>query len=351
MGAELVIDSRRIGDDEPCYVIAEIGQNHQGSVEVARRLIAAAKEAGADAVKLQKRCVGSSYTRSMLDEPYTGPNSFGPTYGAHRERLELDAGAYAQLQACARDAGITLFATPFDVPSADFLAGLGMPAFKIASGDVTNLPLVAHVARLGRPVLVSTGGATLEDVRRAHDAIVAVQPRLCLLHCTAIYPPSAGELNLAAIATLRREFPRAAAGFSDHSFVRGAASLAYALGARVLERHFTFDRDARGSDHAISLEPHELRALVEELRVTREILGDGVKRRQPGEERHLRKTAKLLRAARGLPAGHRLDARDLAIKAPATPGGLPPSAMPAVVGRVLTRPVRADEALAPDLLA
>jgi N-acetylneuraminate synthase/sialic acid synthase len=287
----------------------------------------------------------------MLDEPYDGPNAFGPTYGAHRERLELDADAYLELMACARDAGIALFATPFDVPSADLLAGLGMPAFKIASGDVTNLPLVEHVARFGRPLLVSTGGAALEDVRRVHDAVAPVNQRLCLMHCTAIYPPAPGELNLRAIATLRQAFPDAVIGFSDHSRLPGAGALAYTLGARVLERHFTLDRTARGSDHAISLEPAELRALVEELRIAREALGDGVKRRHPGEERHLRKTAKLLRAARCLPAGHRLSVRDLACKAPGAPGGLPPSELPAVIGRVLTRPVCEDDALSFDLLS
>ena len=155
---ELRIDGRRIADDTPCFVIAEIGHNHQGSVERARELVRAAHEAGVDAVKLQKRDNRRLYTRALYDSPYDNENSFGPTYGAHREALELDRDAYVTLRDEARSLGLVFFATAFDEPSADLLAELGAPAFKIASGDLTNTPLLRHVAGFGKPLVVSTAG-------------------------------------------------------------------------------------------------------------------------------------------------------------------------------------------------
>jgi len=160
MSRFLTIDDTTITDDSDCYLIAEIGHNHQGSLEKCRELFRAAKECGADAVKLQKRDNRSLYTRAMYEKPYDNENSFGPTYGAHREALEFGREEYVELKRYAAELGITFFATAFDVPSADFLAALDMPAYKLASGDLSNLPLLRHVARIGRPVIVSTGGAT-----------------------------------------------------------------------------------------------------------------------------------------------------------------------------------------------
>ncbi len=155
---ELTIDGRRIADDTACFVIAEIGHNHQGSVEKAQELFVLAKQAGVDAVKLQKRDNRRLFTRALYDSPYDNENSFGPTYGAHREALELDRDAYVELQACARELGLVFFATAFDETSADLLEELDVPAYKIASGDLRNTPLLRHVAAFGKPLIVSTGG-------------------------------------------------------------------------------------------------------------------------------------------------------------------------------------------------
>ena len=230
---ELVIDGRRIADDTPCFVIAEIGHNHQGSVERARELIHSAKEAGVDAVKLQKRDNRRLYTSALYDSPYDNENSFGPTYGAHREALELDRDAYVGLRDEARSLGLVFFATAFDEPSADLLAELEVPAFKIASGDLTNTPLLRHVAALGRPLVVSTGGATIEDVDRAVDAITGAGGTLCLLQCTAAYPAAVEDLNLGVIATMRERYPELVIGLSDHQDGIAMAPVAYMLGARV----------------------------------------------------------------------------------------------------------------------
>jgi N-acetylneuraminate synthase/sialic acid synthase len=341
---ELVIEGRRIADDTPCFVIAEIGHNHQGSVERARELVRAAKEAGVDAVKLQKRDNRRLYTRELYDSPYDNENSFGPTYGAHREALELDRDAFRELRDEARALGLVFFATAFDEPSADVLAELDVPAFKIASGDLTNTPLLRHVASLGKPLVVSTGGATLEDVDRAVEAVTDAGGTLCLLQCTAAYPTAVEDLNLGVISTLRDRYPELVVGLSDHQDGIAMAPVAYMLGARVVEKHFTLSHTAKGTDHAFSLMPEGMRKLVRDVRRVPIAIGDGVKRPLPSETKPLEKMGKKLVAARPLDAGHVLADGDLVAKSPAD-GGLPPYALEALLGRPLTRPLAEEETI------
>jgi len=199
MKREILIDGTVVNDHSPCYVIAEIGSNHQGEVEKCKALFDAAKECGADAVKLQKRNNRTLYTREMFDSPYENRNSFGRTYGEHREFLEFGKEEYVELQAYARELDITFFATPFDFTSADLLAEMDVPAYKIASGDLNNTPLIKHVASFGRPLIISTGGGAMEDVVRAYDVAIANNPQLCIMQCTSGYPPEYSELNLRVI--------------------------------------------------------------------------------------------------------------------------------------------------------
>jgi sialic acid synthase len=339
---ELVIEGKRISDDGGCYVIAEIGHNHQGSVERAIELLQAAKECGVDAVKLQKRDNRRLFTRSMYEAPYDHENSFGPTYGAHREALELGRDEYAVLQREARELGLALFATAFDESSADLLAELDVPAFKVASGDLVNIPLLRRVAAFGKPVVLSVGGATMEDVQRAVDAVLPVNPQLCLLQCTAAYPAEIEDLNLRVITTLRERFPGLVVGLSDHQNGIAMALVAYMLGARVIEKHFTLNHAWKGTDHAFSLMPEGMRKLVRDLRRVPDALGDGVKRPLPCEEPALRKMGKQLVAARDLEAGHVLAAGDLETKSPAE-GGLPPYELDGLVGRTLARGLRFEQ--------
>ena len=328
-------------DGPRCFVVAEIGHNHQGSLEKAKEFFLRAKECGVDAVKLQKRDNRSLYTREMYEMPYNHENSFGPTYGAHREALEFGYEEYAELKRYAGELGLAMFATVFDLPSADFLAKLEMPAYKIASGDLKNTPLLEHVARIGKPMFVSTGGGTMEDVQRAHDTIMPINPQLCLLQCTASYPVEAEEMNLRVISTYRERFPDAVIGLSDHQNGIAMAVVAYALGARVIEKHFTLNRAWKGTDHAFSLEPLGMRKLVRDLRRTEAALGDGRKRVYPSEEKPLFKMAKKLVAARNLPAGHVLSAADIAIRSPND--GVAPYELARVIGKVTARALREDE--------
>lgn len=348
MSRQIIIDGHAINDDGDCYIIAEIGHNHQGELSKAKDLFKVAKECGAHAVKLQKRHNRSLYTRELYDSPYNTENSYGPTYGAHREALEFGYDEYMELKTYAKQLGLAMFATAFDFASADFLAEIDVPAYKIASGDLKNTPLLKHVARKGKPIILSTGGGTLEDVKRAYHAIMPINPQLSILQCTASYPVEPADMNLRVITAFRQQFPDVVIGLSDHQSGIAMALIAFMLGARVIEKHFTLNRAWRGTDHAFSLEPAGLKKLVRDLRRAQEALGDGVKRPLPCEAKPLYKMAKKLVAARDLPSGHVLSLQDVAIKSPGD--GLPPYELDAVLGKALSRALKEDENISFDCL-
>jgi N-acetylneuraminate synthase/sialic acid synthase len=345
----LTIGTHEVGDHTPCYVIAEIGHNHQGSVKKARELFRAAQEAGAHAVKLQKRDNRTLYTRAAYDRPYDNENSFGATYGEHREFLEFGLREYQELQAYAAELELDFFSTAFDIRSADFLEGLNVPAFKIASGDLKSTPLLKHVARFGRPMVISTGGATLEDVERAYDAIMPINTQLAILQCTAGYPAAFEELDLGVISTYRERFPEAVIGFSSHDNGIAMPVAAYMLGSRIVEKHFTLNRTSKGTDHAFSLEPVGLRKLVRDLDRTFKAMGNGQKKIYESERAPILKMGKSLVVARDLPIGHVLKPEDIVMKSPA--GGIPPYELDRVIGRITLKPLYEDDFLSFEVLS
>ena len=349
MAATLTIGPHQIGDTTQCYVIAEIGHNHQGSLEKAKELFREAKLAGAHCVKLQKRDNRGLYTRAAYEKPYDNENSFGATYGEHREFLEFGAHEYKELQAYARELDIDFFATAFDIASADFLAGLDVPAYKIASGDLKSTPLLQHVARFGKPVIISTGGALIEDVQRAYDTIMPINPQLAILQCTAGYPAAFEELDLRVIATYRERFSNAVIGFSSHDNGIAMPVAAYMLGARIVEKHFTLNRAMKGTDHAFSLEPVGLRKMVRDLERTHKAMGNGVKKIYESEKAPIVKMGKSLVVARDLPAGHVLRREDIVMKSPG--GGIPPYELEKVLGHATLKPLRQDDFLTFEVLS
>lgn len=338
----LQIESTLINDNSDCFVIAEIGNNHQGNVETCKELFKAAKEAGADAVKLQKRDNSVLFTQAFYDSPYNSENAYGPTYGLHREALEFNEGQYRELQAYAKELGVIFFATAFDIPSADFLAKLDIPCFKIASGDITNLPLLRYVAKMGKPMIISTGAATMEEVRLAYEAIMPINKQLAILQCTATYPSEFSQLDIGVISTYRSEFPDVVIGFSSHDSGIAMAIAGYMLGARIVEKHFTLNRAWRGTDHAFSLEPVGLRKMVRDLRRTKQAVGDGNKKLWESEKAARGKMGKKLVASKSLPVGHILQETDLAAKCPGD--GLPPYHLEAFIGKTLVQALEADDA-------
>jgi sialic acid synthase len=347
---ELVVDGRAIARDGPAYVIAEIGNNHQGDVEKAKALIHAAKECGVDAVKFQKRDNRVLFTRAYYDAPYDNEQSYGATYGEHREFLELPKSDWFELSRYAREEGVAFVSAAFDEPSADLMTDLDVDAFKFASGDLLNVPFLRYVAEKGKPMFLSTGGGTIEDIDRAVDAILARNEQLAVLHCTAAYPAEVEDLNLSVITTLRERYPDLVIGLSDHHNGIAMAPVAFMLGARVFEKHFTLNHAWKGTDHAYSLMPDGMRRFVRDLHRVPVALGDGVKRKLPSEERPLEKMGKKLVAARDLPTGHVLAPGDLVAKSPADEG-LPPYELDGLLGRPLVRALAADEAVAAEDLA
>jgi sialic acid synthase len=285
---ELIIDGIRIADDTDCYVIAEIGHNHQGDLDLCKEMFKSAKLAGCHAVKLQKRDNRVLYTEEMYSAPYNSENAFGPTYGAHREALEFGREQYAALKICAEQIGITFFATAFDIPSLEFLVSLDMPAIKIASGDLVNDRLLRAAKNTGIPLIVSNGGGSEGCTLSTYKMF---RPE-AMLHCTSGYPARYEELNLRCIPMMRADMPETVIGWSGHDRGTAMAVVAYTLGARIIEKHFTLDRTMKGTDQAMSLEPQGMQHMIESLKQCKLALGDGIKRQYDSEIEPLKKQRK-----------------------------------------------------------
>jgi N-acetylneuraminate synthase/N,N'-diacetyllegionaminate synthase len=339
------IAGRRIGQGEPPFVVAEAGVNHNGSMEMALELVDAAVEAGADAVKFQ---TFSAEAVVLDDAPQAAYQFARDPAGSQLEmlrRLELPANVWPALQARASKGGIVFFSTPFDLAAVELLADLGVPAFKVGSGDLTNLVLLRAVAAHGRPVLLSTGMADMAEIESAvADLRGHGDPPLALLQCTSAYPASTNDANLRAIATLRDRF-RVPVGYSDHTLGIATATAAAALGAALIEKHLTLDRTSPGPDHAASLEPGEFARMTAAIRDVDAALGDGVKARAPDEEDTRRAARRSLVVTRPLTAGAAVIAADLDAMRPAD--GISPLRLDAVVGRRATRDLAGHQILQP----
>jgi len=322
-----------ISEEGPCYVIAEIGHNHQGNLKVALDMIKIAAECGVNAVKFQKRDNKNLYTKAMYNKPYDNENSFGLTYGEHREFLEFGWDEYVTLKKYAEEHGVEFMCTAFDFNSVDFLEKLGINSYKIASGDVTNTPLLEYIAKLGKPIFLSTGAATLEEVRIAYNTILKYHNQLVLLHATCGYPTEYEDLNLRMICTLKKEFPEAIIGYSGHDNGILAAVIAYMLGARVVEKHFTINRSWKGTDHKFSLEPIGLRKQVRDLKRVDISLGNGEKIIQDFEKDARIKMGKGIYTSKPLKKGTIITWEDICFKSPAN--GTPPYLADKIINRKL----------------
>ncbi|UJP09581.1 N-acetylneuraminate synthase family protein [Microbacterium sp. KUDC0406] len=274
------IGDRVVGGGRPAYVIAEIGLNHNGDVEIAKKLIDVAREAGADAVKFQKRTPEIATPEHMRDVPRETPWGTMP-YLDYRRRVEFGRDEYIEIGDHATMSGLHWFASPWDVPSVEFLEDLGVVAHKVASASLTDTELLQALRATGKPVILSTGMSTTEQIDRALDTLGT--DRTILMHATSTYPMEPGEANLKMISTLRDRYAGVPVGYSGHERGLQISLAAVALGAVAVERHITLDRAMWGSDHAASLEPGGFERLVRDIRVIEEALGDGVKRVYPGE--------------------------------------------------------------------
>lgn len=305
----ITINGRKIGPGEPCYIVAEVGVNHQGDIRLARKLIDAAALAGANAVKFQTFSVEHLVAAGHPQRELLAP-------------LALTAADFMQLKAAAQGRGLAFLSTPFDPPSVALLWRLKVPAWKIASGELTNLPMLEEIAVKGQPMLVSTGMATLAEVERAVEVIEAAANRqIVLLSCTSSYPTPVDEVNLRAMVTLHKAFGYPV-GLSDHSLFIEVAVAAVALGACVVEKHLTLDHNLPGPDHQASLEPPQFTSMVQAIRNVEAALGDGRKRPMPSELPTREVARKSLVAARDIRQGEVITQEMVLMQRPGT--GLPP---------------------------
>jgi sialic acid synthase SpsE len=343
---EFLIGARPVGPNHPCYVIAEAGSNHNRDLATALRLIEVASETGADAVKFQTYTAEGLYSRRTPDIKYLKEKGLvgdQETVWELIKRVEIPWEWHADLSRHAAQCGITFLSTPFEEAAVDVLEEVGVLAYKIASYEVNHLPLIERVARTGKPLLISTGMASLGDIERALDTAAAAGARdLLVMHCAVNYPPRFADLNLRAITTMREAF-QIPIGWSDHTPGHTAEVIAVTLGACAVEKHFTMSRDQPGPDHAFALEPDELGAMVVAIRETEDALGSTVKRVTDAEADLFRLGRRSIVAARDVPAGGELRREDLAVKRPGF--GIPVDALDQVVGRHVLHDVVADQVL------
>lgn len=326
------------------FIIAEAGVNHNGSLDLAKRLIRIAADAGADAVKFQTFQAGSLVSKTARKAEYQERET-GTAESQYEmlKRLELDPRAHADLQALCRESGIAFMSTPFDPESIKLLHDLGMDIFKIPSGEITNLPHLRQIGALGKRVILSTGMSTMDEVGAALDALAKAGTPLSsitVLHATTEYPAPMDEVNLLAMPAMREAFG-VEVGYSDHTPGIEIPIAAAAMGARVIEKHFTLDRTMPGPDHKASLEPDELIAMVSAIRNLERAMGDGAKTPTASERKNMMVARKSIVAARPISKGETFTAANLAVKRPGT--GISPMRWDEFLGKIADRDFREDE--------
>ena len=328
----LMIGSRPVGDDHSCFVIAEAGVNHNGCIERALQLIDCAADAGADAVKFQSFNASQLVTKDAQQAAYQKKNlGHEQSQLQMLQTLELSESDHRQLIQRCVERDILFMSTPFDRQSADLLTALNVEVFKLPSGEMTNTPFLKYVAQTGRPLIVSTGMCSLGEVEAAVQTIEETgNTDFVLLHCVSNYPADPADVNLRAMATMRAAFGRPV-GYSDHTMGIEVGVAAAALGACVLEKHFTLDRSLPGPDHQASIEPDELKTLVSSIRTVELALGTGVKKPAVAELDTAKAARKSLVTAEEIPAGTELTPDLIAFKRPGT--GLPPTMQPHLLNR------------------
>jgi len=341
---------RQIGPGHPCFVIAEAGVNHNGSLDLAVRLIDVAADAGADAVKFQTFAADKLATRDAPKAEYQKQTT-GEAESQFEmlKKLELGPDAHRVLAAHCAERGIVFLSTPFDEGSADLLDAIGVPAFKVPSGELVNLSFLRYLARKRRPLIISTGMATLGEVQEAVDVVRAEGcSEIALLHCVSNYPADPADANLRAMATMACEFG-VPVGYSDHTLGVAVPLAAVALGASILEKHFTLDRALSGPDHLASAEPRELAELVINIRNVEAALGDGEKKPAMSEAGTARAARRSLVAAVTIRSGAVLTVEMVAVRRPGT--GMAPARIGELLGRRAVRELPEGALLAPEMFA
>jgi N-acetylneuraminate synthase/N,N'-diacetyllegionaminate synthase len=339
------IGNKVIGENHPCFIIAEAGVNHNGDIKLAKKLVDIAVEAGADAVKFQTFHAEALVTATAEKAAYQQETTGSGTQFEMLKKLELGEDNFKELAQYAKNRNIIFLSTPFDTGSVDLLARLGVPAFKIPSGEINNFALLKYIARRQKPIILSTGMSTLNEVAEAVKFLKKEGATdIVLLHCVTSYPARVEDTNLKAMETMRRRF-KLPVGLSDHTTGIYVPIAAVALGACVIEKHFTIDRNMSGPDHRASLEPAELKEMVQAIRDVTKALGDGLKRPAGAEEAIKKIARRSLVAKVDIPAGTVITGDMLEVKRPGT--GIEPKHIDTVIGKKTTEMIKAGEVLTP----
>ncbi len=349
---KIKIGNRLVGDGEPVFIIAEAGSNHNGDLKQAKDLIRVAAESGADSAKFQTFSAESLYSKKTPSMSYLQKGGLlkkDQTVWDLLKENELPREWHSVLNDECKKQHLTFLSTPFDLEAVDELEAIGMPAYKIASYEITHLPLLARVAETKKPLIISTGMADLGDIETALEVVTKKgNDQIILLHCAINYPPKFEDLHLKAIQTLRQAF-QFPVGFSDHSTGISADIAAVALGACVIEKHYTTSRKLSGPDHSFAIEPHELQAMVKGIRETEAALGSPIKRRTAAEEEMYKLGRRSLVAATAIPKGTLIKREMIEVKRPGF--GIPTKLMDVVVGRVAKADIEPDDILTWDMFS
>jgi len=330
-----------LGYERPVFIIAEIGINHNGNLSTAKKLIMEAKKSGANAVKFQKRNPEEILIKEWLEMPYNSPNAFAPTYGEHKKKLEFSAKQYKELKDYASKVGILFFASVWDFISADFMEKLEVDAYKIPSADLINLPLLKYVAKKDKPVLISTGMNTLEEIDEAVKTILRENYRLAIFHCVSLYPCEDEKVNLSFMNVIKNRYKPLPFGYSGHEMGYLPTLAAVSMGAHIIERHFTLDKTMRGSDHSASLEPKELKELIDEIKRIEKIQGEPkkimFKELKPIREKLAKSIASKVKIKKGIV----ITADMVCVKGPGS--GIKPALMRDLIGKVAQADIPKDK--------
>lgn len=343
------VGTKWVGEGEPNFVIAEIGNNHNGDLELAKKSVTEAARLGADAVKFQRRDIDSVFTKEMQAAPQTNSRALGATYGDYRRRLELSDSAFAELKHLAHSLDMVFFVTPFDLKSAEVLAKVGMDAWKIASFDLNHKPLIEYIAKKGQPIFISTGMGTVEEIDEAINTILKYNKQLIINHCVSVYPTPDEDLNIGAVSFMKKRYNPLPIGYSGHEVGFIPTIVAVTLGASTVERHFTLDKSLPGPDHAtVSLDPQEFGEMVRQIRRIERAVADNRVYLHEKEVGIRKKHGKSIVAKVKIPAGTVISADMLACKSPGS--GLKPTLMYTVVGKIAKTDISEDAILSHDLI-
>lgn len=332
-------------DKRKVLIIAEAGVNYNGDIEIAKKMVKAAAEAGADIVKFQTGIPENVISKFAQKADYQKVNT-GDSEGSESQlemarKLMLPWDVYPELIECCKENHIEFLSTPFDIPCAEFLHGLGMKMWKIPSGEITNLPLLLHIAKYGEPVILSSGMSTLEEIKAAAKLLKENGAgKLTVLQCNTEYPTPFADANIRAMLTLREEL-LVETGYSDHTMGIEVPIAAAALGAAVLEKHFTLDRTMEGPDQIVSAEPQELKVMVQAVRNVEQALGSGIKEPSPSEKKNMEIARKSIVAKRAIKAGELLSDENITAKRPGS--GISPMSWFDVIGKKACRDFEEDE--------